>query len=311
MNSEERFYEKLVNVGTEISKKWFAQHGIGKEKGLSHMFTTRNSLFHYTTISGLMGIVENNCFWLTNLKYMNDLSEQKFAYEVIKRSLERLGNDENYSRQFRDILGKASLTNIKKIDRYAACFTDDGDSLPMWCMYGKESGVSIELNLESDFHFTIGPNCFFEDIIYDDNILEWYVKMVVDLYYDIYKDFVGESMVNHRHIENIMSMELANKSLAYADNFKNKRFSHESETRLLYTWKEDRKINHRVKNNLIVPYVEMPPEDLNKGKLLPIVSITVGPEEEQELVKNSVEDFMKYRGYDVEVKLSSIPYRAR
>lgn len=302
----------MLELETEISKKWFEMQGIGREKIIYQMFTTHNSLFHYTTMSGLLGIVENNCFWLTNLKYMNDLSEQKFAYEIVNNTINKLKCDKCYSSKFINIINRSSSINTYRADRYAACFTSDGDSLPMWCMYGKESGVSIEFDLTSNFHFTIGPNCFFEDIIYDCNILVEFVKIVVDLYHAAYNEFIYDSSSTFNStLENILSMELSSKVVSHVDNFKNKRFSHESETRLLYSWKNDAKIKHRVKNNLIVPYVEMPTKDLNNGKLLPITSIIIGPGEEQELVKQSVEDFIRAKGYDVEIKKSEIPYRSR
>lgn len=308
---ERKFYGKLRNIEFDIHKKWFEIREIGTRKSISQMFTTHNSLFHYTTISGLIGIIENNCFWLTNLNYMNDLSERNFACQVVKKAITDLKESEEYPQDFREILKHVYINNEKEIDYYAACFTNDGDSLPMWCMYGKECGVSIEIDLKKDFTFAVGPNCFFEDMIYEEEILYDFVKETVDLYYQAYMDAQSEKDINMNIVKHDIAIELSKGVLCYIDNFKHERFSHESETRLLYRYNSGIEIKHRIKNNLIASYIEYPPKKLNENKLLPIISIMVGPGEEQELVKKSVRDFMKSKGYDVEVKLSSIPYRAR
>lgn len=308
---ESEFFNKLFWIGTKISEKWMESEFIGKGKKISQMFTTRNPLYHYTTVSGLLGIVESNCFWLTNLKYMNDLSEQKFAYNIVKKALDEIRSNNFYSPNFRQILDCACSLEVSKEDYYAVCFTDDGDSLPMWSLYGKECGIAIEIDLNSDFNFVFGPNCFFEDMIYDEKRLYDFVSIVVGLYYELYKEYENDTSIKFNIINNDISREIMLGTLRYVNNFKNPGFSYESETRLLYRWKQGEEIHRRIKNNLIVSYVEMPPKDLNGDKLLPIKSVKIGPGEEQELIRQSVEDFMKAKGYALEVKKSDIPYRAR
>lgn len=52
------------------------------------LISTRETLFHYTNIGSLHGIVENNCIWLTNAYYLNDSNEIKFAIKHFERLID-------------------------------------------------------------------------------------------------------------------------------------------------------------------------------------------------------------------------------
>lgn len=156
------------------------------------LFTQHSRLFHYTTIAGLFGIINTNSLWLTNTLYMNDISEQKHSLNLIKETFLSLSLNAKYSSSFKSMLAASSTeySNIASLysrPAYVACFTDNGDSLPMWCMYSNISAVSIEFELNPDYNFVFLPNCCFEDILYDDDILKSTVIMIVDEYYNEYK----------------------------------------------------------------------------------------------------------------------------
>lgn len=304
-SDESIFLKKLFDLRFKILNEW---QPVFMPK-ITQSYTSFKNLYHYTTVAGLFGIVENNCFWLTNLKYMNDSSELIHAWQIIKNTINDLKNSTEFCPFFKELLD--IIYNDKQhhtTDYYAACFTHSGDYLPMWNMYGKESGVSIEINLLSNFNFTYGPNCFFYDMIYDESILEKFVRFVIRTYYEEY--LKENNKVDFNIIKTAVIREILFSILFYENNFKNKNFSYENETRLLYYHHSETKIKYRVKNGIIVSYVEQPIPTLNKDKKLPITSITIGPGENQHLVKTSVEDFMNAKGYNnIEIKISTIPYR--
>lgn len=43
---------------------------------LPNLLINSQSLYHYTTAEGLIGIIENNEFWATERRYMNDMNEE-------------------------------------------------------------------------------------------------------------------------------------------------------------------------------------------------------------------------------------------
>lgn len=272
-------------------------------------FTIHKHLFHYTTVQGLFGIIESQCFWLTNMQYMNDLSESSHATKLIKEILTELSKNKKYTDDFSKYLKKANDIYLDNSKNYIACFTTNGDSLPMWNMYGKNCGVSIEIDLDAGYNFC-NQGCLFRDMIYDESILHDHIEKIVDFYQETYRKLNEDKSNNFHTINNTMN-EILEKIILFSANVKNKYFSHEAETRLLLTVKDCDKIKYRVKNNIIVSYIETSPHGLNKDKKLPIKSVIVGPGEEQDIVKSSIMDFLKSKGYNIEVKSSAIPYRDR
>ena len=313
-------YKKALDILAELNEKMrqlWRELLREKHAGIpSQPFTIYKNLFHYTTVQGLFGIIESQCFWLTNIQYMNDLSENTHARTLIKNILNEISTKNKYPEGFSKYL-KAEYLNQTDIfgpdynKNYIACFTNNGDSLPMWIMYGKDCGVAIEIDLASEYQFTFAPKCFFRDMLYDEIILQRFVETAVDMYCGAYIELKADENIDDYIIDDIME-NLPRDIIIYTINVKNKSFSHESETRLLYTATDCDKIKYRVKNNFIISYVEMPPRQLNGDKKLPIKSIIVGPGEEQDIVKASISDFIKSKGYnDIEIKSSIIPYRSR
>ncbi|MCL8237305.1 hypothetical protein M9Y52_28180, partial [Klebsiella pneumoniae] len=101
----------------------------------------------------------------------------------------------------------------------------------------------------------------------------------------------------------------------YALSFKNKAFESEHEKRLVIACKnDDTIINFRVKGDLLIPYISL---DINPCS---IMSITVGPIENQYLSVSSLEKFAtkitsrvrkthSKDDYTLYVSSSSTPYR--
>jgi hypothetical protein len=53
-------------------------------------------LFHYTTSQGLLGIVQTNNLWATNISYMNDTSELTLACRMTREILdERVSSEDS------------------------------------------------------------------------------------------------------------------------------------------------------------------------------------------------------------------------
>lgn len=305
---EQDVIKRIVDLKFKVHQEW--NMSLFKDgKKIFKPFTVHESLFHYTTIQGLFGIVESNCFWLTNIEYMNDLSETKYASELIKKMLFDICEKVEYSYDFVDYLKHINNIESNYEECYIACFSSDGDSLPMWIMYGKEIGVAIEIDLCSDINFDFGKKCYFKDMIYDEKVLYSFVNKVFDMYHEEYIYLKKYKDIKKYIIED-MVRDLIFNILLYKTNIKNKNFIHEKETRLLYIYDESAEIKYRVKNKLIIPYVEIPIKRTDTKKI-PIKSIIVGPGEEQNIIRNSIKKYLESRGYNVEIKLSTIPYRNR
>ncbi len=114
-------------------------------------------LYHYTTLEGLLGIINTPSIRATHIRYMNDPSEFRDAFE------------QRYTKVLIDSIGKGSniisdwFTKIRLYDedndRFLLSFTDDeaiskderlqpGDRLSQWRAYGNGSG-GFSLGLEN------------------------------------------------------------------------------------------------------------------------------------------------------------------
>jgi hypothetical protein len=114
-------------------------------------------IYHYTDAAGLIGIVQSQKLWLTDLGYMNDREELTYACEEMETRLERLissldgsetgSEDDSRVQILRSILREVSRLRVgEPLDRraYAACFCGAGDLLSQWRGYaGGTSGFAI------------------------------------------------------------------------------------------------------------------------------------------------------------------------
>lgn len=46
-------------------------------------------LFHYTTQNGLLGIIKDKSLWLSDNRYLNDITEYNLAIDLVKSELKK------------------------------------------------------------------------------------------------------------------------------------------------------------------------------------------------------------------------------
>ena len=101
-------------------------------------------LFHYTTTSGLTGIVQTKQLWATSIQYMNDASELTLAMQTVVRLLRAAGVRE-YDE---DLLQKFLVSDpdmIFPVTVCAVCFSTEGDLLSQWRAYSASgAGYALE-----------------------------------------------------------------------------------------------------------------------------------------------------------------------
>ena len=121
----------------------------------------QKTLFHYASLSGLMGIVEHQKFWVTDIRYLNDAEELRHLgewlnHEISKRLQESNGSNKVLS-QFREWL-RTRLNYGPML--FVGCFTENGNLLSQWrgyCPHGK--GVSIGFS-QNDIIEIVNRNAF-------------------------------------------------------------------------------------------------------------------------------------------------------
>jgi hypothetical protein len=114
-------------------------------------------LYHYTTASGLLGILRDRRIWMTDIEFMNDAAELAYARPVVLDSLRARADeiappDEDSA----DGMRAATLRNAagelepssQNYHVYATCFCEKGDLLSQWRAYGGDGGYAIGFRTE-------------------------------------------------------------------------------------------------------------------------------------------------------------------
>ncbi|NOH02762.1 MAG: hypothetical protein HND47_12760 [Chloroflexi bacterium] len=95
-------------------------------------------LFHYTSGTGVKGIIETGKIWTTKIHYLNDKSELELAFEYIRDEINHQINNGITNppvENLRCMLG--ALDSISKFNVSVASFTTQGDQLSQWRGYSE------------------------------------------------------------------------------------------------------------------------------------------------------------------------------
>lgn len=102
-------------------------------------------LYHYTTQSGLLSILENDCIRATKIQYLNDSSEYQLALELSDKVLKERLKSEHDEKQLEKI--KCLINNVYTIGQLNICvfsLSEERDLLSQWRAYGGDAaGYSI------------------------------------------------------------------------------------------------------------------------------------------------------------------------
>jgi hypothetical protein len=265
-------------------------------------------LFHYTSFEAAASIIDNKTIWASEISYLNDESEFRYALDLI---VSRLNEHPE-----RDLL-QPTLRLLERLDKlsgfrpYVASFSEDGDSLSQWRGYcTKGSGVSLGF----DGSFLIQQIREFSDknysrksvitrCIYDE---QDQIKQIDGVIEQFARAFKAD---NSNSLNKYFSFAVTLSELA--PTIKNRAFKEEAEWRIIATiWPAEEAtvpVKYRPVKSLLIPYVEigLPLTDL----AIPVVFVAPNPH--RDLSCESVRRFLNAKlgtKSDV-VRLSTIPYR--
>lgn len=281
---------------------------VEKELG-SPFYFDDEIIFHYTNATALKGIIENSCLWATNLSYVNDSKELTLGLSIYREVCEELlkrrsieGDYYTILKKFLHCLNKKNLSN-----RYACCFTCNGDQLGQWRGYAA-NGQGYAIGFETKkLVGNLEPYAEPSRIIYDIDMQRMYAKKHVDT---LVKGFIRLLKKKHRSIraytQTIIRM-LEQESEFIILGFKHKGFQEETENRLHLAYSDLETTRMFEKNGILIPYVEL---KMINGKKLPIKQITIGPTIDFDRAEKGVRFLLDRYGYrHVKIVRSQIPFK--
>jgi hypothetical protein len=265
-----------------------------------------NYLFHYTTMSGALGIVTSSELWATKIQYMNDATEFGLALDIAERRIETLSR-ETRDDEIRDKISKLfpRRKGIAGINLFVSCFCENGDLLSQWRGYSAEgNGYSLKVKTSALVWNAKNKNFEIGKCIYDRDMQQ---KIIDELIYNS----ISETSEKRRTLafeKGIMRVGVF---------FKDQPFSEENEWRIVSgpTSIRAAEVDFRVGRSMLIPYFKVP---IGTGNKSAISEAIIGPCPHPELSKSSLtmllirEGIKRAEGQDgrpIEIRNSSIPYR--
>ena len=284
-------------------------------------------IFHYTSPSGVNGIISNHTLRFTDRNYLNDFTEGRYVMQLCLQSRCQVLLPKEYRKFFIDKCAEVySNPGSKKRLVYQCSFSTADDNLALWNYYTKGEGIkgynlrfsakeladTLETRNAKNVHRTYVA-C--GKVIYNSKKQKEIIKKIILQFAEAIIQSGADSINAQIAIEFLIE-----KLLYIGSFFKPLCFSHEEEYRLIIkpfpAYNKDEKRIEFInlgktastyeKNGLLIPYVDI---EFPKGALK---SITASPTLNFEEVEANLKNAMRIYGYPYEkIKItpSKIPVR--
>lgn len=290
------------------------------------------TLYHYTSLDALLGIIHDKAIRLTDVNYLNDYAELSL-FDSISDALfatplsapkplpAHVFRPEGWSEFYRRGVKQSLRQQVAAIEFLGvACFSTKGDDLSQWRGYTKlGTGVCIEFNFEilADAArakgFKLAPCIYNDSTEYAEEVERWRDQFDRDQnsdeawpIVDLWLESILESAIRFKHHSFKDEREWRLIS-TYADRYRSgPRFRQRDQGVL--------NIEYRVGTHSIIPYTrfDLPWQPNSFGNSLAISRIIVGPTREPYLSKRAIVHALrehKIECQDEFVVTSQVPYR--
>lgn len=285
-------------------------------------------VFHYTTSSGLQGIMEKE-FWLTESAFLNDETEFHVALSTIKTVLEgALSGWPELHDFYQMIVEKYYQMNSNGLESekevfngfYVLSLSLDQDNLALWSQCSDGNGYCLGMNFGLLIEeLQIRKTTFWHGkVIYNEIEQSAILKKSLDV------DFGNRSVFNfYEGLDCIPKLNKKQKDeladffavlcTIYGMFFKHQSFHAESEYRIVISAmheaktkyiKEPEPVYFRIRDNTFIPFIKIRLNSLNC-----LETITVGPKNSSQLAISGLDAFLRSLEVHAEIRQSCIPLR--
>ena len=281
------------------------------------LFSVPPVLYHYTSLTGLLGMVASGHIWATNIFYLNDTSESRQIWNFVRQRLEK-------RREMADGSTRERLTRIIEATEkqhhlstdFVACLSEEGDSLGQWRAYCPDSlGVSIGFDSRALWSQWVADPEGGESAFVGHQLCK--IRYLPDRSDASLDEEIDCILEQSDHFFKLFPVEQAlfGWLALMSSRYKHESFREEKEWRVLMM-KPHKPMPHqrfRVGKSSLIPYIEVElNRDLNHA-LLPdyfIREVCICPTLDKNLAKDAVERLFATKNHsEVRVTSSSIPYR--
>jgi hypothetical protein len=284
-------------------------------------------LYHYTTQSGLLGIIQSSEIWATHTQYLNDEKEYRHATELVasiitQRVPEAGGTDKAV---LNDML--SGIQGIESMNVCVCSFSEERDSLSQWRAYGgSSSGYAIGFNADHLAQMVSSEGFYLAPCLYNSDEKTALLATLVD---EVFEENGARVRAGEKLYEDAKKagFQVEDKIIAprggnlnaylhrFAPILKDEAFSEEREWRIISRplMCTGERYSFRIGRSMITPYYRFPMA-IDK-RPMKIEEIIVGPTPHMQQSQASVMSLLVSRdlhGNDPmahKVTCSSIPYR--
>jgi hypothetical protein len=286
------------------------------------------AFYHYTSLPGFKGILDNRCIWATSTSYLNDASEFRHALNIVRSIIGNMFMENDYEGAFAWIV-RECLSKIEEPSVYVASFSAKPDVLSQWRGYCP-SGAGLCLGFDGDVvqNFCDQNSFHFKPCIYEHEDQLGAVLHIVshclaafpqhELSREEYEKLPAARQAAYEQqryeylsqgdgatVATNAAFALRNLILDLAPLFKHPGFHEELEWRIIARQPQV-PIKFRANASYLAPYIELP---LLGDGLSSLREVIIGPNPNQSRCALSVEMALKSYGFDnVEVKTSTLPF---
>lgn len=274
-----------------------------------------STIYHYTSMNGFKGIIDNRRFWISDFKYLNDSTEMFHTLVLLKKVIERRPKHISSN----ELVHEFESTINEGINFFVLSFSTSSDNLSLWYNYADNEGVAIgfDLNLiknmiNSPYFGILTPGnkteisgvALYDTVVYEDVQKENILNQLLDYYEKLYDGYDNSFRKPIRTLT-------THKLLTCALFFKNQSFFPEQEYRIVLNIHNniENALLYRINNGLIIPYCEIG-ITIFSNELLPIKELIIGPRNKKDIAKTGFKRYLNSKGYmTLNLKNSEIPLR--
>ncbi len=280
----------------------------------------KERLYHYTSFTGLLGIVGSGALWASDIRYMNDSAELKHTADLIRTEItRRIGaghRKPDLLNQFLDWVTHR-ITNGHML--FAASFRANGNLLSQWRGYSR-LGKGVSLGFDPDYILRCAEKQSFQigKCVYSSKSQERLISQIVDAV-----EVLAEGHQPDGHIEgrtdvcsyHCIFQQIESDLLRIAAMLKHPSFREEEEWRIVspvITDYVEAPVLFRESASMLVPYIEFAFIARNDSPI-ELEHLFLGPTPNITISMNSLTMFLAKKGIRPAKGISycQIPFRAR
>lgn len=289
------------------------------------------TLYHYTSLGGILGILQSRSIWATHASYLNDSSEFFHALKFAKQVAGSIFMEDDYLAAFGWAV-RHGLEAVSPNDLYVASFSEQADLLSLWrgyCPAG--AGLCLGFDFEHLRNFCQSKGYRLDQCVYEHEQQIQQVESLVNQCFERfpkpkisrndYEKLNSEGQVDAEINYRLQTSEGVDKPQAdaavewlcteiseFAPLFKNEGFHEESEWRIVAR-KPEEPVRFRATPSYVAPYIEL--SALGGEALSALREVIIGPNPNQHRCQSSIQILLRSYGLDrVEVKRSTLPFNS-